>query len=202
MGFAPSVGATGCRGGPSAGAVALLAEIIEAWGPEGVRSLGIYNCRKIAGSDEWSIHSEGRAVDLGVSGVHADVPGQILGCLLGAGNGVLQRIIWDHRVYDIQTPAGREYGGSNPHTDHLHVELSWAAARQEIPLELQLDDQEDDIDVDDVRQAMRDVLNEATPHGETEGWEGSYEGLVAMVQGLKNSVARIEVAVGRLGDGP
>jgi Putative peptidoglycan binding domain len=42
----------------------------------------------------------------------------------------LQCIIYDRTIWSARSPDGRPYEGVNPHYDHLHIELTWQAARQ------------------------------------------------------------------------
>jgi hypothetical protein len=42
----------------------------------------------------------------------------------------LQCIIYDRTIWSAVARDGRPYGGVNPHYDHLHIELTWQAARQ------------------------------------------------------------------------
>lgn len=145
MGFAAYRGATGCGDGPTGGAIDLQTTLVGQWSPQGAYSLGIYACRRVVGSTAWSVHAEGRALDLGVRGGQAQLVGdEVLEQLLQAHDEALQRVIWDRKTFDLLTPLGRPYTGRDPHTGHLHIELSWAAARGEIPLGLPLDQEEDE----------------------------------------------------------
>ncbi|NML77580.1 VCBS repeat-containing protein, partial [Streptomyces sp. R302] len=93
-----------------------------------------------------SEHKEGRALDYMLdyydSGERA-VAEDILTWLLKTdkyGNkhanarrlGVMY-LIWNDRIWSSSraTEGWREYGGSNPHRDHIHVSLSWAGARKQ-----------------------------------------------------------------------
>lgn len=131
--FVAHEGAKECTGGPSAGAAALLAWLQCNSAPPG-RSLGIYNCRSVRGSSTKSLHGEGRALDWGLplapDGTGTD-HGRELVDLLGAHAHLLglQCVIYDRRIWSRRSPEGREYGGASPHYDHLHIELSRAAAR-------------------------------------------------------------------------
>jgi len=102
-----------------------------AYGARGGRNLGIYNCRSVAGSSTTSLHGEGRATDFGVPVGAAWA--QALADLLVARSAELgiQCVIYNRRIWSGSYPhAGwRTYKGTNPHTDHLHVELSWNSAR-------------------------------------------------------------------------
>jgi hypothetical protein len=119
-----------CTGGPTPGALALMSWFLGAH-DSGV-NLGIYNCRPIAGSTTTSLHGEGRADDLGVI-PHGARWGTVLANRLRTHSGELgiQCIIWNRRIWSGSHPddGWRRYNGDNPHIDHLHVELSWDAAR-------------------------------------------------------------------------
>jgi hypothetical protein len=100
-------------------------------------SLGIYNCRPVRGGTTRSIHSEGRAIDIGFPVLenehgfeYANPLGhQLLKVLLKNAWGLgLQAIIWDRRWYSRSYPTGRDYNGVNPHIDHLHIEQAWNGA--------------------------------------------------------------------------
>jgi hypothetical protein len=96
----------------------------------GGRTLGIYVCRSIAGSDVLSTHAEGRAGDLGIP-VGASW-GQGLADALVAASGQLgiQCVIYRRRIWTSNRckEGWRPYSGSNPHNDHAHVEVTAAAA--------------------------------------------------------------------------
>lgn len=121
-----------CTGGPQDGARALMAWWLGTYGNLGAINSGIYNCRPIAGSSIRSLHGEGRAADLGVRPLDAGY-GHDAASVLHANSAEIgiQCIIWSRRIWSGARPYDgfRPYGGSNPHTDHLHVELSWPAAR-------------------------------------------------------------------------
>lgn len=129
MGFSPADRANGCTEGPTPGAVDLANTLLFRWGPYGASSLGIYNCRKIAGSETWSLHAEGRAFDLAIPATRRpDLGDAVLRELLRAPDLLLQRVIWWGQVYDRDTPAGRPYGAGDQHESHLHIEIPWATA--------------------------------------------------------------------------
>ncbi len=121
-----------CLDRPQPGAQALMAWWLSRFGGHGAVNSGIVNCRTVAGSTTRSLHGEGRAADLGVR-PHDAAYGHEAASLLHAHSGELgiQCIIWSRRIWSGSRPhAGfRVYGGSSPHLDHLHVELSWPAAR-------------------------------------------------------------------------
>jgi hypothetical protein len=121
-----------CTSGPQPGARALMAWWLGNFGHLGAVNTGIFNCRVIAGSSTRSLHGEGRAADLGVR-PHDAGYGHDVASLLHANSGEIgiQCIIWSRRIWSGSRPheGFREYRGRSPHLDHLHVELSWPAAR-------------------------------------------------------------------------
>lgn len=108
-----------------------MAWYLAVYGPVGGTNLGIYNCQTIPGTRSLSLHAEGRAADLGVPGVTAwaALLAQRL-VDLSAELGV-QCVIFDRLIWSGAHPyeGWRNYSGSSPHTDHLHVELSRSAAQ-------------------------------------------------------------------------
>lgn len=95
-------------------------------------NLGIYVGKRLG--DGWSVHAEGRASDLGTKPYAKPGWGWGLADELRLNSKELgiQLIIFDDKIWSGNYPyAGwREYGGSEPHTGHLHVELSWKSARE------------------------------------------------------------------------
>ena len=125
-------GAKLCLPDAQQGARALMAWWLARFGGRGAINSGILNCRPVVGGSARSLHSEGRAADLGVRPIDAAY-GHEAASLLHAHSGELgiQCIIWSRGIWSGSRPnAGfRLYKGQNPHLDHLHVELSWPAAR-------------------------------------------------------------------------
>ena len=123
--------ATRATGGPSPGAKALMSWFLGAYGHLGGRNLGIYNDRTVRGGTTKSLHAEGRACDFGIH-PHGAAWGTGLAELLRARSGELgvQCVIWNRRIWSGAYPdAGwRPYTGTNPHVDHIHLELSRHAA--------------------------------------------------------------------------
>lgn len=133
---------TTCSGGPTPGALALRDELARRFAGRGE----IYNCRPVRGGQRLSLHGEGRAVDWYRSASDAAQAAEaqrIIDWLLGTdgqGNAHavarrmgVQEIIWNRRIWSAGRHAEgwRDYGGTNPHTDHLHIGLNRAgAARQ------------------------------------------------------------------------
>lgn len=96
----------------------------------GARNLGIYNYRRVRGSSAPSTHGEGRSGDAGYSGVANPAGTRLLNILLPHVRELgIQLIIWNRRIYSAKAPLGARYQGTVPHTDHLHIEFTWDAAR-------------------------------------------------------------------------
>lgn len=125
-------GAARCTDGPTAGARAFMAWFVGAYAGRGGKNLGIYNCRTVRGGTTTSLHGEGRALDFGINphraGYGTALAEQIR--LSSAELGV-QCVIWNRRIWSgsYSRSGWRTYNGTNAHVDHLHVELSWHAAR-------------------------------------------------------------------------
>lgn len=126
------VGAAGPTNGPTPGAIAFMSWYLAKYAASGGKNLGIFNPKRIPGSSQWSLHAEGRAVDLGVPGGNPAWAAELAEWMraYSAELGV-QLVIYRRRLWSAAYPdAGwRDYGGSNPHNDHIHGELSWWGAR-------------------------------------------------------------------------
>lgn len=89
------------------------------------------NCRPVRGGSTKSVHSEGRAVDLGANAADprmkalADHFARFL--LWAAADLQVQYMIWNRRQIK---PGGTwaAYNGASNHTDHIHAELNRAGA--------------------------------------------------------------------------
>lgn len=98
-------------------------------------SMGIYNCRPVAGTRTLSKHACGEAGDIGVPtlpGGQADTSKgfQIVRLLADHAEALgVSRQIYNRVVYDHKTPRGRYYGGVHPHNDHIHWEQTKEASR-------------------------------------------------------------------------
>jgi hypothetical protein len=95
-------------------------------------NLGIYNVRAVRGSKTvWSVHAEGRAIDVGFPtepAGHAE--GHRLAGLLVRHHAELgvQQVIWARQIWRNTIGTWRPYNGVSPHLDHVHAELTRAAA--------------------------------------------------------------------------
>lgn len=125
--------AEGPTGRARPGTVALQNHILETWEP--ARSLGIYNPRRIRGGTSWSMHAEGRAVDIGVSLTPAgeEIGDQIATWLINNAPQLgVQYFIWNRQSW-THARGWRAYRGVSPHRDHLHIEQTRVAADQLTP---------------------------------------------------------------------
>ncbi len=124
-----------CQGSFTEGG-AILRDYLLAYFPQ-IDVIGGYSCRPIVGNpSQTSVHATGRALDLMIRTTADDDADNDLGDpiahwliqnseLIG-----IQFIIWDRTTWGAERQAGdkeREYGGANPHLDHLHIELSTEA---------------------------------------------------------------------------
>ena len=129
MGFPVWQGATQCSGSAQPGAQALMRWIIEEFGDKGAQNWGIYNCRTVRGGATTSLHGEGRALDVGFPVGDPDGDRLLKRLLKAPGRLGIQAIIYERKIYSAKSPGGRYYTGVAPHYDHLHIELTWEAAR-------------------------------------------------------------------------
>jgi hypothetical protein len=139
-GYAANDAQDTCDPDPKPGTVALRSILNDAYGDH---TGYIGRACDQGGTSE---HKEGRALDymLNVDDRDdRDVANSFLGWLLDTdqyGNkhamarrlGVMY-IIWNHRIWSAARASDgwREYGGANPHTDHIHISQSWAGARKQ-----------------------------------------------------------------------
>lgn len=112
--------------GPRPGVIALRNFLLFFFANAGARDGGIYNPRTVRGRNTPSMHGTGRALDI-------MVPDKQTGDLIflavakkAPWNGV-QYVIWHGHSWH-PGEALKRYTGSNPHTDHLHIELTNKAA--------------------------------------------------------------------------
>jgi hypothetical protein len=134
----PFDGGDNCSGGATDGALFLRDELLEYF--DQIDSIGIYNCRVIAGTNSMSLHGVGRALDVMISPIGGDADngdGDPIGnWLIENAEAIgIQTIIWDHTIWRV-TYDPREHqlsSGANPHVDHLHVEIGPQAANMNLP---------------------------------------------------------------------
>jgi len=137
-GYADYDGADTCSPWDKPGTVALKALVLAAY-PGTTGSIG-RSCDS-GGSSE---HHEGRALDWMVSAdTQAELAEDLLAWLLaedsyGHGHAMARRlgvmyIIWNREVWRAYDPGQgwQPYSGSNPHTDHVHISMSWDGAWQD-----------------------------------------------------------------------
>lgn len=133
-----------CAGGATQGATTLGNYLRDRFGrnvDQDVvgRGVQIYNCRSINGGRGLSLHAEGRAVDLFIPMVGRDANNSlgdpIANWLVENAQSIgVQMIIWDKAVWLPNRASQTDcYNGRNPHTDHLHIELSREAAARATP---------------------------------------------------------------------
>lgn len=122
------VGAKSCTSGPTVGAKNLVSWYLRDYGPKGGKNLGIYNCRTVRGGTTTSLHGEGRAADLGTP--TSNTWSWAIAEFLRAHSAELgiQCIIHNRKIWSSSAAGWRAYTGVAAHFDHLHVELTWAAA--------------------------------------------------------------------------
>lgn len=132
MRYEPSKGPDGIQGCQT-GTLALASAIKTVY-PDFITLRGAYGCfnpRRIEGSQAWSLHAEGRALDVGVPD-HLRETGWVLACELVAHRVVYgtMRVMWDGHIWSIE--RGRDWDRLHPssqqHRDHIHVEQYWRAA--------------------------------------------------------------------------
>jgi len=134
---APAWGDGDCAGGMTSGAKKLAARLSRDFDAQILRVEG-YACRpNTADESRMSIHGTGRALDIFIpkSGGSADnTKGDAVANWLVENSqrvGV-QLVIWDRTVWMVKR-ADKAYGGPHPHDDHIHVEITEEAAREETP---------------------------------------------------------------------
>ena len=121
------LGGEGCAGGLKPGTKALGEQVKAQFGV----SYGGYSCRaNTANTKELSIHAVGRALDVMV-GQGNEKGNEIANYFVENATTLgIDLIIWNHTLWKV-TPSGatsRAYTGPNPHTDHVHAEVTRATA--------------------------------------------------------------------------
>jgi hypothetical protein len=122
-------GGRACSGGLRPGARALGAALDARFAA--IAKVDGYACRRnTANTSQLSMHGTGRALDIFVSRSGGTAVANYL--VSNASALGIQLVIWNRTLWKV-TPSGgasRAYGGPNPHTDHIHAELTRAAAAQ------------------------------------------------------------------------
>jgi len=122
----PWNGGRSCSGGLKPGARARGDQIRAKFGIAKVEG---YACRpNTANKSQLSMHGTGRALDIMVTSTKGE---KVADFIVQNANALgFQLVIWNRTLWKV-TPGGgssREYTGPNPHTDHIHAELTVAAA--------------------------------------------------------------------------
>lgn len=124
-------GARSCTSGPQPGAWGAMDYYLSAYSDDGGVNTGIYNCRSVRGGSTTSLHGEGRAADFGVRPYRARYGTALANALVAFSDELgIQCVIWNRRIWSCQYPHSgwRHYSGTASHTDHIHVEFTWARA--------------------------------------------------------------------------
>lgn len=122
-----------CTQGPTTGARGMMSWYLAKYSGLGGLNAGIYNCRPIRGGINTSLHGEGRAVDFAVRPYGAGYGTKLAEQLrLHSAELGIQCIIWNRKIFSggYESQNWQKYSGINAHVDHLHVELTWTAARR------------------------------------------------------------------------
>lgn len=134
------VGSSSCAPWLRPGTAALREWLYQAFPQNG--GIGGYNCRAINGnSSQMSVHGTGRALDIYIpedGGAADNGLGDPVGnwLIMHAEEIGIQYIIWDLWTWRADRADGakdRAYGGSHPHDNHLHIELSVAGGEGQTP---------------------------------------------------------------------
>lgn len=199
-------------GGPQPGAKHLLAfgvgEFDALVDLDELGSLGIYNPRDVCGNlwPDWecvgSQHARGAALDVGVPvdrrrWPHGHPEGWRWALFLmrrHRGLGVQEVIFaarrWTNRLGIIPPQEWATYHGRSDHFDHVHSALNAPAAAGLTPAMIRAEwladrEEHDDVTKDELKQALREVLNEAVGEGLLT-WEQTVEETLAVVRSTYN----------------
>jgi hypothetical protein len=136
VGAGPWLGEESCGTGLEPGAM-VLGDYLEEYFPQ-VSLIGGFSCRPINGDPtQASVHSTGRALDIHIpltadDGADNDLGDPLAHWLIRNADRIgIQLIIWDLSTWGPYRDPGERaqaYGGAHPHDDHLHIELTEAAA--------------------------------------------------------------------------
>lgn len=126
--FTPSL----CTKGFTVGADSLSKAIMQTYSPP-VTSVGGFSCRQNTAGPGVSVHGVGRALDIMIDGTTPkgkEMGDKIRNVLINDAQRLgIQRIIWQRHIWSADQDGWRDYGGPNPHTDHLHVEVNLEASK-------------------------------------------------------------------------
>ena len=128
----PYVGAKSCTSGPQPGAWGAMDYFLSAYKSKGGVNTGIYNCRSVRGGRTTSLHGEGRAADFGIRPYGAKWGTALANALVAHSKELgIQCVIWNRKIWSSSYPRSgwRRYSGVASHTDHIHVEFTWARAK-------------------------------------------------------------------------
>ena len=126
------VGAKSCTSGPQPGAWGAMDYFLSAYKSKGGVNTGIYNCRSVRGGRTTSLHGEGRAADFGIRPYGAGYGTALAKALVAYSKELgIQCVIWNRGIWSSSYPHSgfRRYNGVASHTDHIHVEFTWARAK-------------------------------------------------------------------------
>jgi hypothetical protein len=140
-GYARYEGQSTCDPAPKPGALAIRNLLLSRY--PATTSMGISRACDVGGKSE---HKEGRAFDWGANVTNAKQRAAVddfLNALFATDSyghhhalarrmGVMY-VIWNGQIWSAyRADAGwQPYSGASPHTDHVHISLSWAGARAE-----------------------------------------------------------------------
>jgi hypothetical protein len=123
--------AAGCQSGTHALGRAIRTVYPELMSLEG--AYGCFNRRRARSASTWSLHAEGRALDVGVAADQEDL-GWILACELTRLHVVLgvQRVMWSGHIWSIEEADRwrRLHATTDQHLDHIHLEHRWSEAQK------------------------------------------------------------------------
>lgn len=98
-----------------------------------------YNCRTVRGSGGPSMHGMGRALDIFVPTIgRAEAADNTKGdqianyMVQNAAELGVQYVVWDNAKWSVENKVMEAYTGTHKHQDHVHVEITRKAARQEL----------------------------------------------------------------------
>ena len=136
-GAPPYNGGANCASGATPGARTLRDHLL-GYFPQ-ISGIGVYNCRVISGTNKMSLHGMGRALDIMIPTTGGDADNDagdpIAHFLIENAEAIgVQQIIWDHSIWRAYaTPRHKVLNSSNPHIDHLHVEINEQGGAEATP---------------------------------------------------------------------